>query len=145
MAQTAQLRRIEHAQNEAQRVFQLQRAAYLAAPYPSLEERRERLRAVERVLLDDRDAIAEAIHRDFGHRCTEESLLLELFTCVDGIRHTIKKLPRWMRPERRSVSLLFATGRNRVIPQPKGVVGIGPVQWIATQQSISAPLPRRLE
>jgi coniferyl-aldehyde dehydrogenase len=124
MAQTAQLRRIEHAQNEAQRVFQLQRAAYLAAPYPSLEERRERLRAVERVLLDDRDAIAEAIHRDFGHRCTEESLLLELFTCVDGIRHTIKKLPRWMRPERRSVSLLFATGRNRVIPQPKSVVGI---------------------
>ena len=124
MAQTAQLRRIERPQNEAQRVFQVQREAYLRHPYPSLDERRERLRAVERVLLENPDAIAEAIHRDFGHRCTEESLMLELFTSVDGIRHTLKKLPRWMRPERRSVSLLFATGRNRVIPQPKGVVGI---------------------
>jgi coniferyl-aldehyde dehydrogenase len=124
MAQTAQLRRIEAPENEAQRVFAKQRAAYLAAPYPSLDERRERLRALERVLLDNRDAIADAIQRDFGHRSAEETLLLELFTCVDGIRHTLKKLPRWMKPERRSVSLLFATGRNQVLPQPKGVVGI---------------------
>ncbi len=124
MAQTAQLRVIDRPENEAQRVFQLQREAYLRHPYPSLDERRERLRAVEGVLLENRDAIAEAIHRDFGHRATEESLMLELFTCVDGIRHTLKKLPRWMRPQRRSVSLVFATGRNRVIPQPKGVIGI---------------------
>ena len=124
MAQTAQLRRIDRAENEAQRVFRLQREAYLKHPYPSLEERRQHLRAVERVLVDNRDAIAEAIHRDFGHRAVEESLMLELFTSVDGIRHTLKKLPRWMRPQRRSVSVLFATGKNRVIPQPKGVVGI---------------------
>jgi coniferyl-aldehyde dehydrogenase len=124
MAQTAQLRRIDEPVNEAQRVFQKQREAYLAQPYPSLEQRRERLRELEQVLLDQRDAIAAAIHRDFGHRATEESLLLELFTCVDGIRHTLKKLPRWMKPQRRSVSLLFATGRNRVVPQPKGLVGI---------------------
>jgi coniferyl-aldehyde dehydrogenase len=124
MAQTAQLRRIERPANEAQRIFALQREAWLRQPIPGLEQRRERLRAVERVLLENRDAIAAAIHADFGHRATEESLMLELFTCVDGIRHTLKKLPRWMRPQRRSVSLLFATGRNRVIPQPKGVVGI---------------------
>jgi len=124
MAQTAQLRRIDQPENEAQRVFALQRAAYLRAPYPSLEERRERLRAVERVLLENRDAIAAAIHRDFGHRCTEESLMLEVFSSVDGIRHALRKLPKWMRPERRSVSLAFATGRNRLVPQPKGLVGI---------------------
>ena len=40
MAQTAQLRRIDRAENEAQRVFRLQREAYLKHPYPSLEERR---------------------------------------------------------------------------------------------------------
>jgi coniferyl-aldehyde dehydrogenase len=124
MAQTAQLRRIERPENEAQRVFRLQREAYLHHPYPSLDERRQHLRAVERVLVEHRDAIADAIHRDFGHRATEESLMLEVFSSVDGIRHTLKKLPRWMRPQRRSVSLVFATGKNRVIPQPKGVVGI---------------------
>jgi len=124
MAQTAQLRRIDSPENEAQRIFRRQREAYLAHPYPSLDERRERLRALEQVLLENRDAIASAIHQDFGHRAAEESLMLELFTSVDGIRHTLRKLPGWMRPERRRISLLFATGRGRVLPQPKGVVGI---------------------
>src|SRR5207247_5774920 len=70
------------------------------------------------------DAIADAINCDFGNRCAEESKLLEVFTCVDGIRHTRHKLHKWMKPQRRRVSVLFATGANRLIPQPKGVVGI---------------------
>jgi coniferyl-aldehyde dehydrogenase len=124
MAQTAQVRRIEVAENEAQRVFKLQREAYLRHPYPSLEERRANLRALERVLVDAADDIVDAVAADFGHRAAEETKMLELFTTVDGIRHTRRKLARWMRPQRRHVSVLFATGANRVIPQPKGVVGI---------------------
>ncbi len=54
MAQTAQIRQIDRPENEAQRVFQLQREAYRQHPYPSLDKpsldkRRERLRAVERL------------------------------------------------------------------------------------------------
>jgi len=124
MAQTAQVRRIDVVENEAQRIFKLQRDAYLRNPYPSLDERKNRLRALERILVDNADAIAEAIHEDFGHRSIEESKILELFPSVDGIRYTLKELSTWMRPERRPVSVLFATGSNRVIPQPKGVVGI---------------------
>ncbi|MBW2551624.1 MAG: coniferyl aldehyde dehydrogenase [Deltaproteobacteria bacterium] len=124
MAQTAQLRTIEVAENEAQRIFKLQREAYLRDPYPSLKERRERLRALERILLDNTDAITEAIRKDFGHRCAEESKILEIFPCVDGIRHSLKNLSKWMQPERRPISVLFATGSNRLVPQPKGVVGI---------------------
>ena len=78
MAQTAQLRRIEVAENEAQRVFQLQRAASLRAPYPSFEERKQRLTALERILVDNTEAIVEAIQQDFGHRCAEESKILEI-------------------------------------------------------------------
>jgi coniferyl-aldehyde dehydrogenase len=124
MAQTAQLRRVETIENEAQRVFALQREAYLRHPYPSLAERRENLTALEKVLVGNADAIAEAINQDFGHRSAEESKLLELFGCIDGIRHTRRQLRAWMRPQRRRVAMTFATGRNRVIPQPKGVVGI---------------------
>jgi coniferyl-aldehyde dehydrogenase len=124
MAQTAQLRRVDVIENEAQRVFALQREAYLRHPYPSLAERRDWLTALERLLVDNADAIAEAINRDFGHRSAEETKLLELFGCVDGIRFTRRKLRKWMRPQRRHVSMVFATGSNRVIPQPKGVVGI---------------------
>jgi coniferyl-aldehyde dehydrogenase len=69
-------------------------------------------------------AIADAISADFGHRAFEESMMAELFTSVDGIRDAKKRLKKWMRPQRRHVSVLFATARNRVIPQPKGVVGV---------------------
>src|SRR5262245_11128709 len=125
MAQTAQqLRRIESAENEAQRVFTLQRQAYLRHPYPSYEERRENLDKLERILVDNATAIADAIAADFGHRAVEETMMAELFTSIDGLRDTRKRLAKWMRPQRRHVSILFATGSNRVIPQPKGVVGI---------------------
>ena len=43
MAQTAQLRHIDATGNEAQRVFALQRAAYKRHPYPSYEERLDKL------------------------------------------------------------------------------------------------------
>src|SRR5262245_13487969 len=121
MAQTAQLRQIDVAENEAQRVFKLQREAYLRQPYPSWEARRENLDRLERVLVDNATAIAEAISADFGHRAFEESMMAELFTSVDGLRDTRKRLRKWMQPQRRHVSFLFATGSNRVLPQPKGV------------------------
>lgn len=124
MAQTAQLRRFDEVQNESQRVFQLQRAAYLRHPYPSLEERLESLKKLERILIDNADAIAAAVNRDFTNRCVEETKILEVFGCVDGIRHTRGRLKKWMKPQRRHVSINFATGANRVIPQPKGVIGI---------------------
>ncbi len=124
MAQTAQIRSIQSIENEAQRVYKLQREAYLRDPYPSLQERKARLDALERILLENTDAIVEAISQDFGHRCAEESKILEIFPVIDGLRHTRKKLRKWMKPQRRPISWLFATGSNRLIPQPKGVVGI---------------------
>ena len=124
MAQTAQLRRIDEVENEAQRVFNLQRGAYRRRPFPSLEERKANLDKLERILVDNVDAIAAAIQADFGHRSEMESKLLEIYGCVDGIRYTRRKLKKWMKPQRRHVALTFFTGRNRVIPQPKGIVGI---------------------
>ena len=124
MAQTAQLKTLEVIENEAQRVFALQREAYLRHPYPRLEERRANLERLERILVDNADAFADAINQDFGQRSMEESKMLEIFPSVDGLRHTRHKLAKWMKPQRRHVSSLFATGSNRVIPQPKGIVGI---------------------
>lgn len=124
MAQTAQLRVIHSAENECERIYKLQRQAYLAHPYPSADERRANLAKLENILVSNVERIAEMIGKDFGHRCGEETKLLEIFTSVDGIRDAKKKLGKWMAPEKRHVSMLFATGKNRVIPQPKGVVGI---------------------
>ena len=108
----------------ADRVLALQKGAYLADPCPSLESRKSSLKALENLLLDNQDAIIEAINQDFGNRATTETKLLELFPTVDGIRDICKHLKKWMKPQRRHVSYIFAGGRNQVTPQPKGVVGI---------------------
>src|SRR5690242_2070017 len=51
MAQTAQLRVIHSAENECERIFNLQREAYLRHPYPSVEERRANLARLEQILV----------------------------------------------------------------------------------------------
>lgn len=108
----------------ARAIFERQKAACRAHPFPSLTERRASLAKLETLLTDQRDAIADAISCDFGHRSRHETQILEIFPALDGLRHARRHLKRWMRPARRPVSLLFAGARNWVIPQPKGVVGI---------------------
>jgi coniferyl-aldehyde dehydrogenase len=124
MAQTAQLKTFASPENDAQRIFTAQRAAYLEHPFPSLEERKNNLTLMEKILTENVVAICEAVTADFGHRAAEETKFLEIFTSVDGIRDARKKIAKWMKPQKRHVSILFAGGKNRVIPQPKGVVGI---------------------
>lgn len=102
-----------------------QRQAYLAHPVPSLAERKADLRTLQRFVRENEAALCEAISADYGHRSRHETLLAEVFPAVDGIDHVIKHLRGWMKPQRRAVDLRnFLGARNRVIPQPLGVVGV---------------------
>jgi acyl-CoA reductase-like NAD-dependent aldehyde dehydrogenase len=49
-------------------VFQEQRRAFRRQPNPSASERRNHLDTLCGLLLDNRDAIAQAIAADLGHR-----------------------------------------------------------------------------
>lgn len=111
-------------ETEALRILSLQQAAQRERPIPTLQERRHNLERLKRLLLDNQQAICAAINSDFGNRAHQETLLLELFLSVDGIRDCHKRLGRWMKPQRRKGSLWFFGASNRVIPQPKGVVGV---------------------
>jgi len=103
----------------------LQRKAYLAHPVPGFEERVADLRTLQRFIRENKQALCDAISADYGHRSQHETLLAEIFPVVDGVDHVIKHLRSWMKPQRRSVDLrTFFGARNRVIPQPLGVVGV---------------------
>jgi len=123
MPESAQVIPIEGA-GRARDIFQRQKTASLAGPPLSLAARRANLEKLETVLIDHQDAIAEAISQDFGNRSTHETKILELFPAIDGLRYTRRNLKKWMKPKKRHVSLWFMGARNRVVPQPKGVVGI---------------------
>jgi len=102
-----------------------QRAACLARPAPTLAERRRDLLTLQRYLREHREALCEAISADYGNRSRHETLLAEIFPAIDGIEHVLKHVRKWMRPQRRGVDWrTFPGARNRVIPQPLGVVGV---------------------
>jgi len=112
-------------QDELATVLARQRAAYFAHPVPSLAERKADLRTLQRFIRESKVALCDAISADYGNRSRHETLLAEIFPAVDGIDHVIKHLRGWMKPQRRSVDLRnFLGARNRVIPQPLGVVGV---------------------
>jgi coniferyl-aldehyde dehydrogenase len=110
---------------EFQSCFDAQRAAYFADPEPDLAQRLADLKALSLLLSENRAAIVAAITADFGNRSEFETLFAELFPVHAAIHDATRHLRSWMKPRRRSVDLLtFPGARNRVIPQPLGVVGV---------------------
>jgi len=124
MAQKEQIHVFPEPYTGAQRVFLSQHQACLDEPFPAYETRLENLKKLDKLIDKNIAAIAAAISRDFGHRSPMETKFLEIYPSLSGIRFTIRNLKKWMRPREREVSIAFMPGRNRVIPQPKGVVGI---------------------
>ena len=106
------------------RVFALQRAAHLADSYPSEMARHDRLDRLLKAVLENQTEIEEAINTDFGVRSKHETLALEICSSVDEIRHMKKRFPKWMKSERRPVSLTSWPGRAQLIKQPLGIIGV---------------------
>jgi coniferyl-aldehyde dehydrogenase len=105
-------------------LFEQQRQACARLPMPSADHRLAGLRRLRAALLAHREALIEAVNRDYSARSRDETLMAEMLTTVQGIDHAIRHLKRWMKPSRRPVSILFAPATNRVEYQPLGVVGI---------------------
>ncbi|WP_179402915.1 coniferyl aldehyde dehydrogenase [Burkholderia guangdongensis] len=101
-----------------------QRAAYLRAPFPAWDVRAAHLRALRAMVLDNADALADAISADFGHRAKQEVLLSEIWTSKEEIDEALKHGKRWMKPMRRATNKWLRPARAKVIPQPLGVIGI---------------------
>ena len=102
-----------------------QRKAYVQHPAPSYTERKADLKTLQRFIRENKEALATAVSADYGNRSRHETQLAEIFPVIDGIDHVVKHLRAWMRPQHRAVDrITFGGARNRVIPQPLGVVGV---------------------
>jgi coniferyl-aldehyde dehydrogenase len=101
-----------------------QRAAFLRDGPPSAARRRADLLKLKRAILMRRPQFEAAISRDFGYRSAYETRIMEVIPMIQAINYLRRNVAKWMRPERRRVSLHFLPGRARVHYQPVGVVGI---------------------
>ena len=104
--------------------FEAQCRAFEKEPFPSLEARKDRLKRLLALTERHEAEICAAIDSDFSGRAAQETRLAELFVVRAGIRHAISHLRGWMRERGVATSLPFLPGRNRLLPQPLGVVGI---------------------
>lgn len=120
-------------------ILERQRTAYRSQPDSALEVRRDDLLRLRAALIGYRDRFVDAISADFGNRARQETLFAEVMPLVLSIDHARRLLPRWARPDRRKVGLLFQPGRAHVHYQPLGVVGII-VPWNYPLQLSMGPL-----
>ena len=111
--------------DELQQSLARQRKAYLENPVPGLAERKEDLKRLACFVRENREALIAAVSADYGHRSRHETLLTEISPLMGSIRHALKHLKDWMRPQRRHINrLTYGLASNEVIPQPLGVVGV---------------------
>ena len=110
-----------------QDVLARQRAAHIKEGPPSAEVRIDRIDRAIGLLVDNRDAIAEALREDFGHRSVHASLFTDVSGSIGPLKHAKAHVKSWMKRERRKVTpaALGLFGAKAYIDhQPKGVVGV---------------------
>jgi coniferyl-aldehyde dehydrogenase len=93
-------------------------------PPSTLKERLDRLARLRATIADYETRFEAAISADFGHRCATETAIAETLLVLGEIRHATAHLKAWMTPRRITTQAQFWPGKNRLIPQPLGVVGI---------------------
>lgn len=100
------------------------RVLYSAEPYPSLDVRKQKLNVLKQAILDNQQALLEALSADFGYRSEFDTVMADMSPTVAQINYTLKRLNKWCRPSQRHAGLLLAPSKVTVEYQPVGVVGI---------------------
>jgi len=93
-------------------------AAGLTRP---LAWRREQLNSLNRMLSDNVDVIAAALHDDLG-KSESEAYLTEIGFLSGEIRNTLKHLSSWTRAKRVNIPVVLQPGSAKIVPEPLGVV-----------------------
>ena len=106
---------------EIDRLYDLQQANRAAVASTTAAQRIEKLRRLERALLERRDEIRAAMWEDYRKPPAEVDLA-EIYPIVSEARHAVRHLRRWMRPRRVRTRLALFGSRSAVVYEPKGVV-----------------------
>ena len=109
---------------ELDEIVRCQHAAFLANPFPSLQERQELLGALAGMLMSHRTEIQQALSSDFGVHPPLAADLIEVLGPAGRAASAVEQLPDWMASDPRPADpALYGSGRAFMQPQPKGVIG----------------------
>ena len=107
-------------------VLEEQRAAQTQSLPVGEDVRRDRLKRLIAMILDNGAALAAAMSEDFGHRSTEQSWMTDILPPIKSAKHGLKHMSKWTKPEKRPLDfpLGLLGAKARIEYQPKGVIGI---------------------
>ena len=114
---------------ELERIFRIQKEAFLKDPYPSAKRRIERMQKVPKMLRKYRSQILAALHKDFGGHSEQAGDLLEILGMFERTEYNCKQVKKWMKPIPKAGN--FVTLGNAQVylkSHPKGVIG-NMVSW----------------
>ncbi|MEZ5570492.1 MAG: coniferyl aldehyde dehydrogenase [Halioglobus sp.] len=126
---------------QMQATLEEQRAAYLQEGVVTAETRIDRLQRGVDVLVKYSAQLADALNSDFTCRPREVTLLTDIGAGIAPMKHAIKHLRTWMKPEKRPSTFPFNLlgARSRIEYQPLGVVGVI-APWNFPVNMVFAPL-----
>lgn len=103
-----------------------QKNAFRHEGFVAAETRIGRLNRAIDLLFDNRDELVAALSKDFGSRSTHQSMMSDIYACIEAMKFNRKNLKKWMKREKRSVGIPFNLfgARAGIEYRPKGVVGI---------------------
>ncbi len=87
----------------------------------SVTERIEKLKTLELWIINNKQAIRDAIYNDF-RKPVVDVYLTEIFTSLSELKHTIKHLKKWAKPHRVKRIMALITARSWIQDEPRGVV-----------------------
>jgi len=107
-------------------ILEVQKKAFLKEGRPSLEKRTDLLKRCVALIETHQEKIVKALNQDFQNRSVDEIKISEIDQTIRNILFTIKKLNKWMQPQRRFSSLGtdLLGAKSLVQPSPLGTVGI---------------------
>jgi len=109
-----------------EKILEIQKKAFLKEGPPSLEMRKDLLRRCATLIETYEEKIIKALNHDFQNRSVEEIKISEIDQTIRNILFTIRKLNKWMKPQRRLSSLGtdLLGAKSFLKPTPLGTVGL---------------------
>jgi len=102
-------------------IFDLQAANKKKINLSTVNSRKIKLKKLLSSILQNVDEITEAIYQDFNKSPTETKLS-EIFPVTSELRHTIRNLKHWSKPQRVLPPLVFFNSTNKILYKAKGQV-----------------------
>lgn len=109
----------EELKKEINQVFEKQKANRIKLANTTAKERKEKLKRLLNEILSRQDEICAAVYKDI-RKASEETKLTEIFAVTTELKHTIRKVGKWMRPRRVSTPLALFGTSNKIMYESIG-------------------------